>query len=245
MRKIVITNRKGGVAKTTTAVHLAHGLALGNQRVLLIDTDPQGNCSKMLGISPRLGLADLLDGETAADCITEARPRLHVLAGTRSLAGIGRVIARADYGSEHTLGNALEVFDGAYDYVIMDTAPSFSELATNCYFYGDEIIVPVSMEVLAVEGLRQLIEEMQPVTKLTGIRIRYILPVMVDYRKALTGDIVGDLVGSFDGMIPGSIPYHAKMSEIPHTGKTIFEADPRSRAGIGYAEFVYEVMMNG
>src|SRR5512142_1840684 len=108
MRKIAVALSKGGVGKTTTAVNLAAGLALAGRRVLLIDSDTQGQAARALGCQPPAGLAELVGGQaTADDVITQARPGLWLVAGSKSLAGLKRDIARREYGGEQTLAEVL------------------------------------------------------------------------------------------------------------------------------------------
>ena len=108
MRKIGIAVSKGGTGKTTTAVNLAAGLALAGQKVLLVDTDVQGQCSKALGVRPEAGLAEVITEEADLDqALHQARERLWLLAGGRALAGVKRLISRKDFGGERTLSEAL------------------------------------------------------------------------------------------------------------------------------------------
>ncbi len=123
-RRIGVTLSKGGVGKTTTSVNLAAGLALAGYKVLLVDTDTQGQAAYLLGQKPKAGLTELVTGELGAgDAIVEARENLWLLAGGRSLAGIKRLIDRKDFGGELTLVEALEPIEKNYDFVVVDTSP--------------------------------------------------------------------------------------------------------------------------
>lgn len=243
MRKIAIANRKGGVGKSTTAVHLAAGIAYTGKKVLLIDTDAQGNCSTMLGVDPETGLAELLEGGDSEP--VEVRENLDLLAGGPDLSGSARLIARKDYDSQYMLSEALEVFDGKYDYVILDTPPGFNELSVNVLFYADEIMVPINMEVLSVQGFIGISQEIEEITKRGGGSIRYILPTMADGRKGLTGDILRQLRGKYPEQAMEPIRYQARMSELPAKGQTIYEHDKTARASLDYAKACVRILDDG
>ncbi len=154
MRRIAIALSKGGVGKSTTAVSVAAGLARAGARVLLIDTDTQGQVSGMLGRHPTAGLAELLAGEQRPEeAIVEAREQLWLLAGGRTLAGMKRLIGRKDFGGEQTLGDTLAPLEGRYDYIILDTAPGWDVLSVNVLFYAAEILAPIALEVLSLQSL--------------------------------------------------------------------------------------------
>ncbi|MDH3393241.1 MAG: zinc-ribbon domain-containing protein, partial [Desulfobulbaceae bacterium] len=135
-RRIGISISKGGVGKTTTAVNLAAGLSFAGFNVLLVDTDTQGQDSFMLGVKPKAGLTELVTEELTPDeAITQARERLWLLSGGKSLAGIKRLIDRKDFGGEKTLSDALKPIEDRYDYVIVDTSPGWDPLTVNVLFY--------------------------------------------------------------------------------------------------------------
>lgn len=141
MRKIAVFLTKGGVGKTTTAVNTAAGLARLGAKVLLIDTDTQGHVSMALGLQPSVGLAQVLSGEfPVSEAIIEARERLWLLAGGSELAGAKRLIARKDFGGEHTLREIMTPLENTYEYVIIDTAPGWDPVNVNVLFYVDEIL---------------------------------------------------------------------------------------------------------
>ena len=163
LRKIALTNAKGGVAKTTSCVNLGAGLALLGFRTLLVDCDTQGQVSKSLGVQAGEGLGELLQGEAGlSDVQIEARENLYVIAGGGALSGAKRVISRRDMRSELVLSEALEDLDG-YDFVLLDTAPSWDVLNVNCLFYVEELLIPVSMEALALQGVGDLVGRVEQV----------------------------------------------------------------------------------
>lgn len=238
MRKIAVANRKGGVGKTTSAVHLAAGLALAGRKVLLIDTDAQGHAARLLGLKPEKGLADLMEGRGApSGAIVQARPGLDLLAGGKALAGVNRLIARESIRPEEQLSKALAELEGKYDFVIVDTSPSFSELGTNVLFYATEAIVPVSMEVLAAEGLVSFSEEIRRVQEYHALAVRWILPTFVDMRtRAKTEQILEGLRGKYGELVTFPVHYSSALSEASAWGKTIWEYKARDRAAEDYAK---------
>ena len=169
MRKIAIANRKGGVGKTTTAVNLAHGLAMTGERVMLVDTDTQAHCSRLLGVKPDKGLADLIEGSCLPDeAFIEARDGLDLIGGGKRLGGIMRAILKERItGLDRVLVDALQPYEDKYDYVILDTAPGFSEMSINVLVYADELLIPVSMEVLSVDGLKAFAQEIREIRNYT------------------------------------------------------------------------------
>ena len=160
-RKICITLSKGGVGKTTTSVNLAAGLALAGNKVLLVDTDTQGQSSYILGLRPNAGLTELLTKELPAEeCLVEARKNLSLLSGGKSLAGVKRIIDRKSFGAEWTLSEALNPLDRQFDYILIDTSPGWDQLIVNVLFYATEVLVPVALEVMPLHGLSEFIKSL-------------------------------------------------------------------------------------
>jgi chromosome partitioning protein len=145
-RKICVAPSKGGVAKSSTACSIAHGLSIAGKKVLLIDTDDQGQDSFLLEIRPPHGLADVISEKTPVqEAICKARDGLWLLSGGKSLAGVKRDIGRKDFGGEKTLSEALAPLETQFDFVIVDTAPSWDTLTINSMFYCTEVLTPVSL----------------------------------------------------------------------------------------------------
>ena len=237
MRKIAIANRKGGVGKTTTAVNISAGLALAGNTVLLIDTDSQNHCSKLLGVSPGKGLADLVEKQTPQEEIVyEARPNLYLIAGGKELGGTQRLIARKNFKSELVLSEALKPLEGKYDYCILDTAPGFNELSINVLFYANEVLIPVSMEILSVDGFIDFKKEIENIQQYADIEVKYIVPTFVDGRVKKTEQILTALEEHFSDKLTIPIHYNVNLSEAPGWGKTIYEYSKRSRASTDYAK---------
>lgn len=243
MRKILVANRKGGTAKTTTAVHLAHALALAEYDVLLIDGDTQGHCAAMLGVEPDTGLAEYIEhGEESA--IVEARARLHILAGGPSLAGVGRLIARQDMDGHLVLSNALAKLDG-YDFAIIDSNPSYSPFNVNVLFYATELMIPVSMTALSIGGMADLMAELEPVRQRAQLDVDYIVPTMFDGRPGHHKATLPTLRERYGDTVTNEIRYVAEMERLPARGETIFEVDLRSRAARDYMRLMQAVVNHG
>jgi chromosome partitioning protein len=236
MRKIAVALSKGGVGKTTTAVNLAAGLAGVGRRVLLIDLDTQDQVAKTLGVRPTAGIAELVAGEQSADEILfPTRENLTLLAGGASLAGLKRLIARQDFGGERTLSEALGQFDGRFDYVVIDTAPGWDALAINALFYADEILTPVALEVLALQGLLEFTRSVQTIQQYhENLRLRYVLPTFMDRRVKKSDEILQQLENYFGESVCAPIRYNVRLSEAPGYGQTIFEFARRSPGAADY-----------
>lgn len=237
MRKIAIALSKGGVGKTTTAVSLSAGLAAVDKRVLLVDADVQGQCAIMLGLEPEKGLAELLmDEPDPTEVLTEARPFLWLLAGGFALSKAKQMIARENYRSDLILSKAMQPYEGHFDYVIVDTAPSYDNLTVNVLCYIDQILCPVNMEALALDGLGMFLENIRPIQEEEGIDIKYILPTFLDGRVKKTEEILDRLRTHFSDKLCHPIHYSTKLSEAPAWGETIFEYSPKDRAALDYSK---------
>ncbi|MCA9870901.1 MAG: ParA family protein [Anaerolineae bacterium] len=246
MRKIAVALTKGGVGKTTTAVNLAAGLALAGRKVLLIDVDTQGQAGQSLGVAAQAGLAELVAGDGAPDQLTAmARDNLYVLAGGKSLAGLKRVIARKDFGGERTLAEALAALDGRYDYVIVDTAPGWDVLTVNVLFYVDEVLAPVSLEVMTLQGLTEFSQSMASIQRYRdGLALRYVLPTFMDRRVRKSEEILGQLHTYFPGQTCQPIRYNVRLSEAPGYRQHIFEYSPRSAGAEDYRRLTERIMQD-
>ena len=247
MRKIAISLSKGGVGKTTTAVNLSAGLARTGYRVLLIDTDTQGQASRALGVASEAGLAELISGEASpAEAIQEVRERLYLLAGGRNLAGLKRTIDRKDFGGENTLAEGLEMLDSSYDFAILDTAPGWGSLTVNVLFYADEILAPVSMEILTVSGLLYFQQSIQAIQKYRPqLEIKYVLPTFMDGRVKKSEEILAQLQSVFHEKLCSPIRYSVRLSEAPGFGQTIYEYAPASSGVEDYQALVERISKDG
>jgi len=245
-RKIGVSLSKGGVGKTTTAVNLAAGLALAGFRTLLVDTDTQGQAAFMLGLKPQAGLTELVTEElTPAEAIVQARKNLWLLAGGKSLAGLKRIIDRKDFGGERTLADALEPLEKDYQYVVVDTSPGWDPLTVNVLFYVNELLTPVSLEVMSLQGFGEFLKSIASIQKYRPeINLRYILPTFRDKRVKKSADFLEQLKKLYGDKVCEPIRYNVRLSEAPAFGQTIYEFAPGSNGAQDYRQLVRKVAGN-
>ena len=236
MRKVAFSNAKGGVAKTTTCVNIGAGLSLAGYRTLIVDLDSQGQVTKSLGVDAEQGLAELVQGEASLEDVqVEAREELFVIAGGKALSGVKRIISRRDMRSELVLAEALDGLLG-YDFVLLDTAPSWDVLNVNCLFYANELLIPVSMEVLALQGIGDFLGSVKQVQRYReGLAIVGIIPTFYDARVRKSAEILEQLGRYFPEAVWPPVRYNVRLSEAPGFGQHIFEYDYRSNGAADYA----------
>ncbi len=237
MEKVAFANAKGGVAKTTSVVSVGAALAREGRRTLLIDLDTQGQVTKSLGVhdDDALGLADLIEGEADLNEVQlKARENLDVITGGRALAGVKRLVARRDMRAEMVLAEVLEGLNG-YEYVLFDTAPSWDILNVNCLFAADAVVIPVSMEALAVQGLNDFLAGVRDVQKYrSDLEFRGVIPTFYDKRVRKSAEVLEQLRQHFGDKVLPTVRYNVRLSEAPAFGETIFEYDPRANGAADY-----------
>lgn len=246
MKKIAVSLSKGGVGKSTTALNLAAGLAVEGKNVLLVDTDTQGQLSKMLGVNPSVGLAEFLEEDVhVEEAIVEARKNLWFLSGGKSMAGVKRAMDRREIGGERGLTEAFKKIKQKYDFVILDTSPGWDVMTINVLFYAQEILAPVSMEVTAVQGLIDFRQNIKPIKKYNRkLSIKYILPTFLDRRIRLSEEIMNQLRSHYRQQLCDPIRYSVKLKEAPAHGMTIYEYAPKSPGAEDYQKLT-ERISNG
>ncbi|MEJ2736927.1 MAG: ParA family protein [Anaerolineae bacterium] len=235
------------MGKTTTAINLAAGLARAERRVLLVDMDTQGQVAKALGLRPAAGLAEMVTEERQPEeAVVEARENIWLLAGGRALAGLKRVIARKDFGGEQTLAEALVPLEGRYDMVLVDTAPAWDTLTVNALFYASEVLIPVSLEVMALQGLIEFVRSLAPIQKYHAeLQLRYVLPTFMDRRVKKSEEILAQLHSYYAELACEPIRYNVRLSEAPGYGQTIFEYAPRSSGAQDYQTLTERILRDG
>lgn len=236
-RRIGVMLSKGGVGKTTTAVNLAAALARAGRRTLLIDADTQGQAAYALGVTPRLGLAEFVEGTADAEtALCPARDNLWLLAGGKGLSGLKRLISRKDFGGERTLLEALAPLDARFDVVIVDCAPGWDALSVNVLFYVGEVLVPVALEAMSLQGFSEFLQSFAAVSHYRPeLTLSHIVPTFLDKRVRGPLALYEELAELYPDRITPPIRYNVKLSEAPAEGQTIFEYAPRSPGARDYA----------
>jgi len=246
---IAVTNQKGGVGKTTTAVNLAYYLSKLGKKTLLIDFDPQGNASSGLGIDKQTlnaTMADVVVEKATLDSITiaTAYKNLFVAPTTPTLANTEVELAQAERRFVR-LKHAIESSTAEYDMVIIDSPPSLSLLTVNGLIAAKYVLLPVQAEFYALEGLGQLLESMKLVRKATNptLELLGVLPTMIDSRTTLSGQVHAEIKKHFPGKVfTTTIPRNIRLAEAPSHGIPIGVYDKFSKGARAYKALAKEVV---
>ncbi len=239
-RVVTVTNQKGGVGKTTTVINIASQLALRGHRVLVVDSDSQGNCATGLGVDKsrvRATTRDLiLSPETAIDSRhATAVDNLHIIVGDRSLVGLEQEMLR-QLGRERRMKEALEPLLPHYDIVIIDTPPSLGLVTINSLVASDGILIPVQTEYFALEGLALLAGTIREVRSLLNesLGVDGVLLTMHS-QTLLNQQVAGELLESFpDLVVKPAVRRNVRLAEAPSHGVPIHLHDPSSAGGKDY-----------
>lgn len=248
MSKIVsISNQKGGVGKTTTAVNLSASLAVAEKRTLLVDLDPQGNATSGVGVSPDGATSyELMLGESSrGESIRNTHvPFLDVLPTDRRLAGAEIELVSVE-NREGYLKKALDPLRDRYEFIIIDTPPSLGLLTLNALTASDSVLIPIQCEYYALEGLSQLLSTVQLVQRSLNpaLRLEGVLLTMFDRRLKLSNQVAEEAIDFFGETVYETvIPRNVRLSEAPSFGKPILLYDVECVGAKSYLELAKEVI---
>ncbi len=247
---IAVTNQKGGVGKTTSAVNISYYLAKQGKKTLLIDFDPQGNATSGLGIDKQS-----LDGVTMGEVMLETKllqdivietkqKNLFVAPATPYLANVEVELAKVQRRFSR-LKNAIGTTGDRYDYILIDNPPSLSLLTVNGLIAARYVLLPVQAEFYALEGLGQLLETMKLVRKNMNptLDLVGVLPTMVDGRTTLSGQVHEEIKKHFPGKVFNTVvPRNIRLAEAPSHGVPIGAYDRFSKGARAYKAVTKEIM---
>jgi chromosome partitioning protein len=244
--RLAIFNHKGGTGKTTTSVSIAAGLASRGLKVLLVDTDSQGNVGVSLGIKAEKTLYHVLVmGVRPSDAAVKVRPNLDLIVSNETLAAAELYLAGRQNRDRILRERLISAFDD-YDVVLLDCSPSLSLMNQNALVVADGIVVPVACDFLSLVGVRQVIKTVKNVNSLLHhpVQIHGVLPTFYDARARICRDAIDAMKEHFGDRVMPPIRQATRLKEAPAQGKTIFEYAPESNAAEDYLRVV-DLLVDG
>lgn len=245
--RLVIAMGKGGVAKTTTTISLAHGLVNKGKRVLVVDTDTQGHVSRWLGVEAERGFGEWMTTGDIGTGIVEARPNMWVIPGGLSVADARYEISRYDDAKQVSLIAAyLASAESSFDYVIIDTSPGWDPLMHGVLVYSDFVVCPVRTEAPLYAEFVDFFNRLTNIWQENGRPVlRYIVPTVYDARTVGSKRVLELLQENFSPLVCDPISQCVDVGYAASSGQSIYEFDPKSRAARDYEKLVERVIADG
>ena len=244
MRKIAIINQKGGTGKTTLTINLGVALALMGKKILLIDFDPQANLTYSFGIhNPGNTIVEVLQGKETIQTILVKREGLDIAPSSSLLADLEVSIINK-IGREQLLSERIKELKG-YDYIFIDSPPSLSILTVNALNTASEVLIPLQMEILSLQGLTQLLKTIDEVRSVLNkkLKIRGVIVSMYDSRRRLSSEVLNELRNNLKEKVFNSvIRVCVRIAEAPSFAKSVLSYAPSSSGSVDYKNLAKEIL---